>query len=342
MLKNKIPEGNNIFASGFRPQALGLGLHALGFRRAACSVQRAAIYGILFLFCQLLTPNCQLFAQDEIIAIVNEDAITQKDLNDFINFIRIQLSEEFKGEEMESKIQSMKLDLLDKLIEDRLILQEAKRNKIKIDESRVKARIDEIRKRYPSDAEFQNALSLQGMTQADIELKIKEQLLMYTIIDINVRSKIVVKPTEVTDFYQKNIEKFNTPEQREIASITIDKEEIANDIFNSLKNGGDLNNIASKYSLAVNKISIHQDEELKKEIKDAIFKLNPGEVSQPIKIDNSFYIFRLDNIVMARQQKLSEVQEKIQSFLYDIKMQENLSKWLDELKKRSYIKIFQD
>ncbi len=64
-----------------------------------------------------------LFAQDKIAAIVNNDIITQKDLDDFLNFMRIQLSQDYSGKELENKIQAMKPDLLDRLIEDRLILQ---------------------------------------------------------------------------------------------------------------------------------------------------------------------------------------------------------------------------
>ncbi len=67
------------------------------------------------------------YAQDKIVAIVNEDVITKRDLDEFIVFTRIQLSREYQGRELETKLQSMKLDLLNKLIEDRLILQEAKK-----------------------------------------------------------------------------------------------------------------------------------------------------------------------------------------------------------------------
>jgi hypothetical protein len=66
---------------------------------------RFLIYGFTF-FVLFFTLNC--FAQGKIVAIVNNDVITEKDLNDFVNFMRIQLSEEFKGKELESKLQSMK------------------------------------------------------------------------------------------------------------------------------------------------------------------------------------------------------------------------------------------
>jgi parvulin-like peptidyl-prolyl isomerase len=282
------------------------------------------------------------FGQDKIVAIVNNDVITQKDLSDFVNFMRVQLAAEYKGEELENKIQSMKLDLLDKLIEDRLILQEAKKNDIKIDDSRIRARIDEIRKRYASDMEFQEALDRQGLVQADLELRIREQILMYNIIDMKIRSKILIKPAEITDFYQKNTQEFILPQQREFQTISIGEESLAKEIYNNLKSGQELQDLAKKYSLSVNKIKAEKGGQLRKDIEEIVFKMNPGDVSQPTQIEDQYYIFRLDNIIPPTQQSLSEVQDKIHAFLFNKKMQEEMTKWLDELKVTSYIKILQD
>jgi len=281
-------------------------------------------------------------AQDKIIAIVNNDIITQKDLDDFINFMRVELAAEYKGEQLESKIQSMKLDLLNKLIEDRLILQEAKKDNIEINPDRIKARLSEIIKHYGSDIEFQNSLDRQGLVPADIEEKIREQLLMYSVIDMEIRSKIIIKPGEVTDFYRENAEKFTLPEQREFESITIADENLANEVFDQLKNSQALEDIANRYSLAVNKFSCVRDGQLRKDIEDIVFKINLAQISRPIKIENNYYIIKLNNIIPPRQQNLSEVQDEIYSVLFNIKMQEALTKWLDELKERSYIKILQD
>lgn len=291
---------------------------------------------------ELLVTSYELFAQDKIIAVVNNDIVTQKDLNDFINFMRMQLSKEYEGKELEKRIQSMKLDLLDRLIEDRLILQEAKKNNIKCDENRVKARINEIKRHYTSEVEFQNDLAKQGLVQADIESKIREQLLMYNIVEQKVRDKIVVRPDEVTDFYNKNIKEFHTGEERELEVIVLENEDLARTLVYNLKSGQKLEDLATRYPITVNQLKARHGEELRKDIEDAVFKLTIGEISDPIKVDDKYYIFKLDNIIPSRQLTLSEVQDKIHNFLLEKKMQEELKEWLDELKKQSYIKVIQD
>jgi len=279
------------------------------------------------------------FAQDSVVAIVNNDVITQKDLNDFLNFMRMQISAEYKGKDLEDRIQSMKLNLLQKLIEDRLILQEAKNLKIEVGQDRIKSRIDDIKKKIGSDMEFQRSLKQQGLAQVDLESKIKDQLLMYNVIDYKIRSNIITTPSEVTDFYEKNKNEFKSPEQRDFASISIEDEKIANQIYSQLNAWQSFEQVAKKYGLEINKFSVNNEEGLRKDIGDVIFKLNAGETSKPVKIGDLFYIFKVYIIAPPHALSLSQAQETIHSFLFEKKMQERLTKWLNELKKNSYIKI---
>ena len=277
-------------------------------------------------------------AQDKILAIVNNDIITQRDLDDFINFTRIQLSGEYSGEKLEEKIRSMKSDLLEKLIEDRLILQDAQKNNIKIDDSRVKAKIAEVKKRYRTDAEFQRALMEQGLVEADLQTRIKEQLLMYNIVDAKIRKRIVVKPSEITDYYSQNQWRFNLPEERDFQSLILEDEAKANSIYEQLKSGKDIVEVGKENSVTVNTFLAKQGE-LKKEIEDILFNLVSGGLTPPLKIKDKFYIFKLNNVSLPRQQTLLEVQDAISESLMEAKMQEEMAKWLDEIKKAAYIKI---
>ena len=308
------------------------------------SLQRQIKLQFCFLLLALYMVLCPAYsyAQDKIVAIVNNEIITQKDLNDFVQFMRMQLSSELKGKELETKIQSMKVDLLNKLIEDRLILQKAKKSNIKVNETMAQAKIEEIRKRYPSEQVFQEALSRQGLVQADMESRIQEQLLTGGIVEQEVKNKININPSEVTQFYEKNAKEFNLPEEREFESVSIPEEKLAGNIYRELKNGADLNSLTNQYSLAINKLSASAPGELRKDIEGLIFQLKEGEISQPIRIEGSYYIFKLDKINPGRVQTLSEAKDRISVYLFNMKMQEALVKWLDELKKQAYIKILID
>jgi parvulin-like peptidyl-prolyl isomerase len=298
-----------------------------------------ATWIVLFICHLLFVIWNHSLAQDKIVAIVNNDIITEKDLNDFINFMRMELQVDYQGEELEQKIQGLREDLLDKLIEDRLILQEAKKEKLNIDQARVKARVDELRDRYLTDAEFQKALMLQGLTQSDIETKIRQQLLMYNIIESKVKSGISVKPSEITDFYHAHSLEFKSPEERQVRIIKVAQEDRAKAAYAELVSGATLDSLANKYSLQMSELSVRQNKELREDIENTVFSLNQGGFSAPLEVGDVFYIFQLKEIIPSHQLNLAEAQGDIYSYLFNQKMQEALAKWLASLRQRSYIKI---
>ncbi|KPK97420.1 MAG: hypothetical protein AMJ95_09050 [Omnitrophica WOR_2 bacterium SM23_72] len=283
-------------------------------------------------------------AQDRIIAVVNNEAITQKDLDDFVNFTRLQLSREYTQAEIEKRTSSLRKDLLEKLIEDKLILQEARATNTRIDENRVKARIYEIKRRYPTEADFQNDLARQGLVQADLEKRIREQMLMFVTVEANVQDKIMVRPEEVTDFYNKNMKDFVTEEEREcdIIILDTDKETSAREFQRLFRLGLSLEELKEKFPLSIDKITAKGEGRLRQDITEKIYSLNLGEISEPLKVNDKYYIFKLLKITPPRQLALSEVQGIIQNYLFDTKMQEQFEKWLNGLKKKAYIRVMED
>ncbi len=299
---------------------------------------RSVILGLLL----FLNFSAQGFAQDKLVAVVNNDVITQKDLDDFLNFMRMEMSAQYPPSQLESKIESMKADLLNRLIEDRLILQEAKKYKILVDEARVRARINQIRSQYATDNAMQEAFKQQGLVQADVENKIREQFLMYNMIEFKIRSKIVVNPAEVTQFYQENLQSFNLGVQKEFYSISIADPALTREIHDSLKKGQPVDELSRKYPVSVNMLVFGRSGQFRQEIEDALTKLDPGGISAPVRIDGQEYIFIATKIIPARQQSLDEVREQVYTFLFNKKMEEEMDKWLAEIKLHSYIKLIKD
>jgi parvulin-like peptidyl-prolyl isomerase len=295
------------------------------------------IFMFMVFFCCL--KNAVVYAQDKMIAVVNNEAITQRDMDSFMNFMRIQYSKEFSGEKLEKKIESMKSDMLQRLIEDRLILQDAKKEKLNMDESRIKGKISEIRRSFKSDREFQAYLVSQGMSEADLYEKMRDQMLIYTLIETNVKDKIVVKPAEITDFYNKNIKQFEVAEEREFLSLIMDSKDTAERAAVSLKEGKSVEDIVKDNSAKTSNFTARRDGELKKEIEDVVFGLGQNNVSDPVLIDNVYYIFKLVKVSPSRQKSLVEARNDISKALFEKKMSEGVVEMVEKLKKRALVKI---
>ena len=302
--------------------------------------KNSALSSLLFYAClfSVLFVSGPLFAQGKIVAIVNNEVITQKDLDDFVNFTSMQLSSQYSGEELDNKIKEMKEDLLDKLIEDKLISSEARRENIQIDKNRIKGKIDEIKSHYSNTAEFQDSLQKQGMALVDLEKRIEEQLLMYAVVDAKVRSRVTVNPREVTDFYKQHTADFTIPVSWEFDTITAANNEDAYKFFEALKSGKSMDEVAKDNNLAPKKLEMKKGQ-FKKEVEDAVSLLKVGEFSSPIEIENKFYIFKMAKITPPQLRSLSESQDAIYNMLVNKKMVDLMVTWLGDIKKRSYIKI---
>jgi parvulin-like peptidyl-prolyl isomerase len=282
----------------------------------------------------------QARAQDRIIAVVNSEVITQKDLDSFTTFTRMQLSQKLEGQALEDKLASIKTDLLQRLIEDRLILQEAKKSGVKIDETRVKAKMGDVKKRYETEKDFAAELMQQGLSEADVESRIRDQMMMYALIDRQVREKIQVTPGEITEYYNQHKQEMGIPEQRALASVSAETEQAAKDLAEELKKGKDIGALAAEKNIKVNNFSTRQGE-LKKEVDEAVFALKPGEITEPLNVNGAYYVFKLKEVVAPRVPKLSEVQEDISAAVFERKMQEAVAAWIDGLKKTAYIKVME-
>ena len=293
---------------------------------------------VWIIFCLVLVNSVTL-AQEGLVAIVNNEVITQKDLDDFIKFMQIQMSGQFSEEEVKQRIEQMLPDLINRLIEDRLILQAAYKEGIVIAPTRIRSRVEQIKKKYPSEAVFQSVLVAQGLSLSDIELKIKEELLMFAIIDEKIKSKIVVSPQEVTDYYYAHSNDFIAPERRLVRFLTIRDSGLAQQIQKTITEYEDLDTIAKRYSLEMTDLGWVTTKQLKGEIADIVFGLDTGELSPVLDSDDKSYIFVVTAIKPPGEIPLFDIQEEISRFLFEKKMQESLVEWLEKLKSEAYIKV---
>ncbi|MDD5501417.1 MAG: peptidylprolyl isomerase, partial [Candidatus Omnitrophica bacterium] len=113
----------------------------------------------------------------------------------------------------------------------------------------------------------------------------------------------------------------------------------AEGLSRDLRRGDELDGLQEKYSFTVSNLAVAQGQDLRGGIEDKIAKMSPGDVSEPLPVDGQYYVFKLDGMDESRQMTLEQSQGKIQAYLFETKLKERISDWLDELKKHSYIKI---
>lgn len=287
----------------------------------------------------ILGINRGLYAEDKIIAIVNKDTITQSEAEVYLNIIRLQISRQFKGKELEDKIEEERKQLIEKMIEDRVIIQEAKRKNLQARPERVKFRIDEIKAAYQSEIDFENSIKEKGLTISDLEKKLNDQMIMRELIEREVKDRIIISPEEVTRFYEKNKnELFALAQTYAIEAIYLEDEKAAIALERDLKGGLGFQEAAQKHKASYSKDSVAKDQ-LRPEAQNELSALSPGEISKPIKLEEGIYFFKLLEILPPKTQTLEDAHNRIYNYMFEEKFAVTMLEWLEGLKSKAYIEI---
>jgi len=104
---------------------------------------------------------------------------------------------------------------------------------------------------------------------------------------------------EIRLYYEQHPDEFKSPEEVRVRQILVHDEALANEIENKLKAGEAFETLSSEHSVAANarkggEIGYLSRGELPKMFEEEIFALKPGQISNVIRTDGGFHIFKVD------------------------------------------------
>ncbi len=174
--------------------------------------------------------------------------------------------------------------------------------------------------------------------------KMTEQILVQVLIEREILDKIKVNDEEVLEYYEQNKDSFTEKEQVHLYNILLETEEEAQDVLEQLKAGGDFNEIAIEKSSGPSATQGGDLEYLTKgtiipEIEEVVFALEVEELSEVIKTDFGFHILKITEKKPETVKTLEEVKEDIIQTLLPDKQKEAFENLLEELKSKSEIEI---
>lgn len=262
----------------------------------------------LFFICATLT--------DQIAAYVGNEVILESEV---IENMALLMSDPV-GRQMFSTPHEMREYVLDQFIVQKLLLNEAEKESIIVTDEEIDAiveqSINEIKARYPSEADFMQELENSGITLAELKEYNAEawrtQLITQRLIEKKTGSKITISPIALQRFYEENKDSIAIrPDRVKLAHILMVIQpseaeqrrafEKAFDVYKLLLAGGDFSVVAQEFSEDQNTKSragmmgrIHKGETLE-EFEGVIFGLKPGVVSQPFQTRLGYHIVEVLN-----------------------------------------------
>jgi parvulin-like peptidyl-prolyl isomerase len=307
-------------------------------------LQRHLKYFLIVLACFLCTPAVAV--DDAILAVVNSDVITVKDMQDYLKSMYSQLKVEGRSDsQVEEVMSEYKSKGIQQLIDDKLILEAANKLGIILRPKAVDDRLSEIKARYPSNKDFIDMITREGITITEIRQKIEDQFKGQVIINKEVREKISVNPQEVTTYFNAHPQEFTQVPRVFLESIYVKslygKDEARKKIDQaraSIRSGADFSAVAKQYS-ELPSIGEVKESDLRPEMQALVSKLTQGDVSDVLAVPDGFYLFKLTGRTPGKAPELKDVKEEIYQKLFEEKFRARFKTWVDELRKKAYVEL---
>jgi len=146
---------------------------------------------------------------DRVICVVNNDAITQYELDEAELYYLAETREQMTDGEARK---SLRARLLQTLIENRIQLQQAERDKVVIEDAELADNVADIMKKLKAkdDKEFEEIIKSQGLTIEGVRKRLREQLMVQRVIRRKVALRISVTEQEIDKYLVDNREKLET------------------------------------------------------------------------------------------------------------------------------------
>lgn len=315
---------------------------------------KAVLAGVAALF---LSVSAQAGVADRIVAIVNNDVVTLSELNGAFDPYRARVEANLQGAEREKALSEARLMVLNRLVDNLLMEQQARKNKIEIKDADVDEALKELaRRRNFSQEDMKKALEKEGTTLEVYRKSVRDQLMRIRLVQREVKNKVAVSDEEIGAYYLKNRADYEGQEAVRLRQILLAapkaddpaaREKLRADaeaIRKRLTAGEPFERLSAQFSQgpaadAGGDIGFIEKGMVLPEIEDAAFALPLNQISPVIETSAGFHILQVTDRRGAGLKDIESVRGEIREKLENEKMEKKYEEWLAELRKQSHVEI---
>ena len=279
---------------------------------------------------------------DKVAAVVNEDVITLSELKE--------IASTTNQNPEDTQVQSQVLELM---IEERLLQQEAKKLGIQVTEKEIDAAVEEVKRRYNlTEEQMDEALKKQNLTPESFREQWRKQLLHNKLIGTQVQGQIAITEDEIKEYYEEKGGELESLEEIRIAHILItvespDEEKQAEnqalEIAKLAKSGEDFSELAKQFSKDTSSaerggdLGYFKKGDMVVELEKAVIVTRIGEIVGPVRSTAGYHVIKVIDKKMVEANSLDNAKEEIRERIYQEKVEESIKAWLENVKKTAYI-----
>jgi parvulin-like peptidyl-prolyl isomerase len=290
---------------------------------------------------------------EAIVAVVNDDVITLSDFRREHDLLVQTLKASVPEEQYEEQYRLMSGQLLDKLITDRLLIQEAERMDLDVTE-RLNMMLTRMKEQYDlaSDEQLAQAIRQSGVDFEAWKQERENEIKRDGVIFTEVRRNIVVDDNEVLNYYRQHPAEYTDPEEVTLKAVYLSgqgriEEELRGrkqEILGKLEAGQPFSEVAEAYTEGPGKesggdLGTYKRGELAESLLGPVENLQPEEYSPWIQMGNDWYLLYLVERKPDRLRPFDECRQAIEERLFSGKADVELQAYMEKLKARSFINI---
>lgn len=247
-----------------------------------------------------------------------------------------------KSELYDALVKAGGTQTLQSLIDNELVRQEGDKAGIQVTEADLDKELQTIKKSFPSDAEFEQALTQYNMTLEKLKEDMKTQVVLRKLLEPQVK----VTDEDIKKYYDSNLESLKTPEQVRASHILVKTKEEAEAVLADLKNGGDFAKIAQEKSQdpgskdAGGDLNFFGKGAMEEPFETAAFAMKVGDLSNVVQTSHGFHVIKLTDRKDASTPTLDEKKEEIREQLVNEQVSTLSSTWMQEKTTAAAIETF--
>jgi peptidyl-prolyl cis-trans isomerase SurA len=260
---------------------------------------------------QRIVSTAKIVPLERVIAVVNDEALTQYDLNEQKRVVTAQMRTQNVTPPPADVLEKQ---LLERLITERALMQYAKETGVRVDDVQIERTIARVAQENKMTVDvFRKAVEREGLTWPKYREEIRNEIAMQRMRDREVDSKISVSDAEVDNFlatiktqtggeteYKLSHILVLVPEQSSPDQIE-GKRKRAEEALKQLKGGADFAQVAAGFSdapdaLKGGDLGWRAPARLPTVFSEQVRTMKPGDTSEVLRSPAGFHIVRLDEI----------------------------------------------
>ena len=291
-----------------------------------------------------LGPSGARSAEPAILARVNGEPVTQGELRLALAdpSLRRRLQQDLGVREPDS--QALERLALQKLINRRLILQEAGRRNFAVTEQELSRAATAFRRRFKDARRYVAWMKTRELDEKSLREGIRAQILT-TRVMAALAEEVRVTDEQVQEYYEAHQDDLKTVEEVRLRRIAVTDKAAADEIVGALGKGEDFDHLARERSVGFDTgpgggagwVSVQT---LAPPLRRAVGTLKAGETGGPLEQDGEFLVFRLEERRPAQTRSVAEARPEIERRLLTAKRQEIFQAWLTEQEQKAKIEVF--